>query len=292
MKYLIAVDGGGTHCRAAVATADGMVLGRATAGAANIATDPAGAVTNIVEAAKLALREADLADEPLDTMPAFLGLAGFNVSADIAPLAARLPFEKVRFEDDSVIALQGALGDEDGVIAILGTGSVYCGRQGNVIRRAGGWGFTVGDLGSGARLGQALLQETLLAYDRIQPSSPLTLQVMNEFSNDPARLVNYAQSEKPGGFARYAPLVFYYAKHGDAVGTALVQGAVAKVGAALATVTWPECKTLCLLGGLASLYAPYIDPRFKEILKPAKADALTGAVELGLREFSRSAAQG
>ena len=117
MKYLIAIDGGGTHCRAAVATSDGTVLGRATAGAANIATDPAGAIVNIVEAAKRALREADLANEPLDAMPAYLGLAGFNVSADTTALAARLPFKKVRFEDDAIIALQGALGDEDGVIA-------------------------------------------------------------------------------------------------------------------------------------------------------------------------------
>ena len=292
MKYLIAIDGGGTHCRAAVATSDGTVLGRATAGAANIATDPAGAIVNIVEAAKRALREADLANEPLDAMPAYLGLAGFNVSADTTALAARLPFKQVRFEDDAVIALQGALGDEDGVIAILGTGSVYFGRQGKIIRRAGGWGFTVGDLGSGARFGQALLQATLLAYDHIGPSSSLTQQVMSDFGNDPARLVNYAQSEKPGGFARYAPLVFDHAKRGDVVGIALVQDAAAKVNAALAAVTWPECKLLCLLGGLASLYTPYIDVKFADILRPAKADALTGAVELGLREFVRSAAQG
>lgn len=292
MKNLIAIDGGGTHCRAAVATADGTVLGRATTGAANIATDPAKAVANIVEAAELALGQADLADEPLDKIPAFLGLAGFNVSADTTALAARLPFAQVRFEDDAIIALQGALDNEDGVIAILGTGSVYCGRKGNAIRRAGGWGFTVGDLGSGARLGQALLQETLLAYDRIKPSSPLTQQVMSEFGNDPARLVNYAQNEKPGGFARYAPRVFDDARRGDAVGVALVQDAVAKVNAALAAVTWPDCKVLCLLGGLASLYAPYMDSRFKEILKSARADALTGAVELGLREFLPSTAQG
>ncbi len=292
MKYLIAIDGGGTHCRAAVATADGTVLGRATTGPANIATDPASAVANILEAAKLALKEAELANEPLDTMPAYLGLAGFNVGADTAALAARLPFQQVRFEDDAVIALQGALGDADGIIAILGTGSVYFGRQGNAIRRAGGWGFTVGDLGSGARLGQALLQETLLAYDHIRPSSTLTQKVMSEFGNDPARLVTYAQSEKPSGFAWFAPLIFDYAERGDAVGTALVQDAVAKVNAALAAVTWPGCEALCLLGGLAPLYAPHIDARFRAILKPAKADALTGAVELGLREFAQCATQG
>jgi glucosamine kinase len=292
MKYLIAIDGGGTHCRAAVATADGTILGKATAGPANIATDPLDSAANIVEAAMLALKEAVLESEPLDTIPAYLGLAGFNVGTDTSAVAARLPFEHVRFEDDAVIALQGALGDADGVIAVLGTGSVYFGRQGTTIRRAGGWGFTVGDLGGGARLGQALLQETLLAHDNARPGSPLTQQVMTEFGDDPVRLFNHAQRSKPTDFARFAPLIFEHAERGDAVGTALVQDAVTHVNAALAAVTWPDCEALCLLGGLAPLYAPRIDASFRAILKPARADALTGAVELGLREFVPSAAQG
>jgi glucosamine kinase len=292
MKYLIAIDGGGTHCRAAVATLDGTVLGKATAGAANIATDPLDSAANITEAAVLALKEAGLESEPLDTIPAYLGLAGFNVGTDTSAVTARLPFEQVRFEDDAVIALQGALGDADGVIAILGTGSVYYGRQGKTIRRAGGWGFSVGDLGGGARLGQALLQETLFAHDNVRPGSPLTQQVMTEFGDDPVRLFNYAQRSKPSDFARFAPLVFEHAERGDSVGAALVRDAVTHVNAALAAVTWPECEALCLLGGLAPLYAPLIDAKFRAILKAARADALTGAIELGLREFARSTAKG
>jgi glucosamine kinase len=114
---------------------------------------------------------------------------------------------------------------------------------------------------------------------------------MSEFGGDPVRLFNYAQSEKPSGFARFAPLVFDYAERGDAVAAELVHDAVAHVDASLEAVTWAGCEALCLLGGLASLYAPHIDAPFRAILKPAKADALTGAVELGLREFNQSAAQ-
>ena len=238
------------------------------------------------------MKEAGLESEPLDTIPAYLGLAGFNVGTNTSTVAARLPFERVRFEDDAVIALQGALGDADGVIASLGTGSVYYGRQGKTIRRAGGWGFTVGDLGGGARLGQALLQETLLAHDNVRPGSPLTQQVMTEFGDDPVRLYNYAQRSKPSDFARLAPLIFEHAERGDAVGTVLVRDAVTHVNAALAAVTCPECEALCLLGGLAPLYAPRIDARFRAILKAARGDALTGAVELGLREFAHYTAQG
>lgn len=292
MKYLIAIDGGGTRCRAAVANGNGRILGKAMAGAANIATDIHASAANIIEAAQLALKDAGLGGETLGGMPAYLGLAGFNVGVDTKALGALLPFEQVRFQDDAVIALQGALGAEDGVAAILGTGSVYYGRQGETIRRSGGWGFRIGDLGSGARIGQALLQETLLAYDRIRPSSPLTQQVLSEFGGDPVRLFSYAQNEQPGGFARLAPLVFEYADRGDIVGAALVLDAVANVNAALAAVIWPGCNALCLLGGLAPLYTPHIGASFKKILKPARADALTGAAELGLHEFAHPYGQG
>ncbi|TCD15119.1 BadF/BadG/BcrA/BcrD ATPase family protein [Oricola cellulosilytica] len=288
MDFMLAFDGGGTNCRAALAGPDGTILGRATTGPANISTDPAGAAQNIVEAARGALADAGRADLRMENIPAFLGLAGANVSSHTEDLAAHLPFRQTRFSDDAVIALQGALGDADGVIAVLGTGSVYLGRNGDVFSRAGGWGFVVGDLGSGARLGRALLQDTLLAYDRIMPRSPLTRHVMSQFDDEPARLVAFAIDEKPVGFARFAPLVFEYAERGDMVGTALVRGAVAHVDAALAAVTWPGCETLCLLGGLAPLYAQRIDAQFRGILKTPRGDALSGAIELGLRVFSSS----
>ena len=181
--------------------------------------------------------------------------------------------------------MQGALGDSEGIIAVLGTGSVYLGRKGTELRRAGGWGFMVGDLGSGSRLGRALLQDTLLAFDNIMPRSPLTRVVMGEFDFDPIKLVKRAQNEKPGGFAKYAPLVFKYAEKGDLVAANLVRGAVAHVDAALSAIVWPGCERLSLLGGLSHLYASRIDPQFRALLKAPEGDAVDGAIQLGLRRF-------
>ena len=58
MNLVLGIDGGGTSCRAALATADGRVIGRAKSGAANIRTDLTGARQNIVEAARLAFVDA------------------------------------------------------------------------------------------------------------------------------------------------------------------------------------------------------------------------------------------
>ena len=57
-----------------------------------------------------------------------------------------------------MIALEGAIGDGDGAMAILGTGTAYMVRRNGEARPIGGWGFQVGDQGSGARIGRDLLE--------------------------------------------------------------------------------------------------------------------------------------
>ncbi len=292
MNSMLAIDGGGTSCRAAIAGPDGAILGRAEAGPANISTDPDGAIRNIIAAAESALSEAGRADEPLSSFPAFLGLAGANLDFDEQRFTTRLPFSQCRIEDDAGIALQGALGDSDGAVAVLGTGSVYFGRRHETISRAGGWGFAVGDLGSGARIGRAVFEETLLAYDNVRPETPLTRRLLQDFSDDPAELAEFAQKAKPAGFARFAPQVFEFAGRGDEVGRAIVDRAVNQVDAALDAFLWPDCASLCLLGGLAPLYSKRIAHRFRAILRAPKADALTGAVQLGMRAFALQADHG
>ena len=47
MTFLLGIDGGGTGCRAALATAAGDIIGRGKSGAANIRTDLTGARENI-----------------------------------------------------------------------------------------------------------------------------------------------------------------------------------------------------------------------------------------------------
>ncbi|MGO7425934.1 LysR substrate-binding domain-containing protein, partial [Rhizobium ruizarguesonis] len=55
----------------------------------------------------------------------------------------------VRVVTDALIALQGALGDADGIVGAFGTGSVYNARRDGRLNGIGGWGFVVGDQASG-----------------------------------------------------------------------------------------------------------------------------------------------
>lgn len=288
--YILGIDGGGTSCRAAVARPDGFILGRGKSGAANILTDPNNAIISITEAAKAAYRDAGLDEADVNGASAFLGVAGTNVGDLTRYVHDRLPFRHTAIDSDGLIALQGAIGDEDGAVAILGTGSIYMGRRDGTIRYIGGWGFTVGDLGGGARLGHALLQEALLAFDGVHPRSPVTNAVIDEFKNDPRGIVEFARLSKPGDFGRFAPLLFDHARQGDAQAIAIVKTGAAAVNESLdAIMAIAGAPRLCLLGGLAPLYPQWLSEKHRLILVEAEADALTGAVALAAKGYKERA---
>lgn len=289
MTFVLGIDGGGTSCKAALATADGTVLARARSGAANIRTDLTGARTHIVEAARQAFLAAGENPDLIPQTPAVLGLAGANVGTYRQQLEAILPFSASRVETDAEIALEGAVGSGDGAMAILGTGSAYMVRHGGRSRAVGGWGFQVGDQGSGARIGRDLLEQTLLAYDGIRPASPLTAEMMAVFRDNPQDLVEFTTNAKPGDFGGFAPKVFENADRGDAVADWIIDKAVADVEAALAVLDLRPGDPLCLLGGLGPLYAPRLAQRYRDLLRTPLDDALGGAVRMAARLFGESA---
>ncbi|MGX9142399.1 BadF/BadG/BcrA/BcrD ATPase family protein [Mesorhizobium sp. 128a] len=290
MNFVLGIDGGGTSCRAALATGNGAVIGRAKSGAANIRTDLTGARTHIVEAARQAFIAAGQDPDQIPQTPAILGLAGANVGTYRQQLEAILPFSISRVETDAEIALEGAVGSGDGAMAILGTGTAYMARKGGTSRAIGGWGFQVGDQGSGARIGRDLLEQTLLAHDGVRPGSPLTDSMMATFRNNPEDVVEFTTNAKPGDFGGFAPKVFEHAEKGDAVANWIVDKAVADVEASLGALDLSHDAPLCLLGGLAPLYASRLSQRYQALLKPPLDDALGGAVQMAARIFAKAEA--
>jgi glucosamine kinase len=281
-QFAIGIDGGGTSCRAAVADRMGTILGIGKAGAANIMSDPEGALANIVASARDAFANAGLDQAALQSSSVVLGAAGANIGPYGARIQEALPFAKSQVVTDSLIALQGALGRSDGVVGAFGTGSVYGARRGGKVTEIGGWGFIVGDQSSGARLGRDLLELALLAHDGVYSHSAITRIVLDEFAGDPQKIVEFAHVSKPGDFARYAPLVFSHALEGDAIAVQIVRKAAESIDQSLESLLWPECKTVCLLGGLAVAYRPWLGPDHQALVAEPKADALQGAVAFAI----------
>ncbi|MDW6026646.1 N-acetylglucosamine kinase [Mesorhizobium sp. BAC0120] len=286
MTLVIGIDGGGTSCRAALATAGGEIIGRGKSGAANIRTDLTGARASIVEAARLAFTDAGRDPDLIAQTPALLGLAGSNVGTYRQQLEAILPFSRNVVTSDALIALEGAVGTGDGAIAVLGTGTVYMVRHGGKVRSVGGWGFLVGDQGSGARIGRDLLEETLLAYDGIAEASDLTRALLAVFRNEPRDVVEFTTTAKPGDLGGFAPMVFDHAAKGDAVAEKILGRAIHFIEESLRVMKLRPGDPLCLLGGLAPLYEPRLRADVRSLIKPPLQDALGGAISMALRLFA------
>lgn len=247
MSVFLGIDGGGTGCRALACDAQGQVIGRGAAGPANIATDPDGAAANILAAARAAL-----GDVPEGAAIAVLGLAGANVAAAARALQARLPFAEARIESDAVTAVRGALRARDGVVAALGTGSVFAVQRGGQVHVIGGWGYQLGDEASGAWLARRMLARALRAVDGFHPLTPLLRAVTQDLGGTDG-VVEFARISTPAEMATLARRVVDHPD--DPTAAALLAEADAAIVEAVELLRGASDLPVAFLGGLGDVFA-------------------------------------
>ncbi|WP_323766860.1 BadF/BadG/BcrA/BcrD ATPase family protein [Antarctobacter sp.] len=284
---LIAVDGGGSGCRAVVATSAGRVLGEGSAGPANATTDLDQAISNARLALQAALASAGLGEEALKRSVGHLGLAGALSPEVTARIAAGSGLFNVTVSDDLETAVAGALGAGDGVLVSVGTGSVLAARMGGTLVRIGGWGLQVSDQASGAWLGRNLLERVLLCHDGLEEHSALTRAVLEETGGTAMDIVRYAATAQPVDYARLAPRVAASAQ--DAHGSALLQEGADYLCRALDALDPEGRAPVCLVGGLGPVYADWLPLAVQARLVPAAGTALDGALRMARNAAERGA---
>jgi len=201
--FLIGVDGGGTGCRAAVATPDGRILAEGKGGRANVSTDCATAIDSVLTATRNAIESAGLDVADMPRAVAHLGLAGYT-GPEMGPrVQAGLPFAKSVVTEDTTTTIVGAVGEQDCHLIALGTGTIVGRQKAGVQTCIGGWCYQVSDQASGAWLGHGVLEQTLLVVDGITPASPLSQQMLDKFGGG-AGIVQFSLKARPGDFATLA----------------------------------------------------------------------------------------
>jgi glucosamine kinase len=278
---LIAIDGGGTNCRICLVVDDRRSEIRI--GSTNVSTDLAAAIETIRLGLEAVAKKAGIEMEELSHYPAYVGLAGLMGPAMAQRVAKNLPLINLIVEDDRKIAVVGALGTDDGVVAGIGTGSFLARQSQGVIQFIGGYGPQLGDEASGASLGRALLARTLLVKDGLESRSPLTEMIFSEFDNDANHIVEFGQTAAPINYARYAPRVVETAKAGDSVSLTLMQSGADYIVRGINILGWCPGETLCLIGGVAPHYQSYLPPVLSAAITPPKSSALDGALALAAR---------
>lgn len=167
MPYYLGIDGGGTKTTCAVGDA-ATVLATATAGPSNIIrVGEAQTRESLHRSVRQACAGAGIALKQVERT--CLGGAGAGrpeLARVVREILAEILTTPIDVVGDMEIALEAAFDTGPGVIVNAGTGSFAYGRdREGKTRRAGGWGFAIGDEGSAHWIGRAAVNALLRASD-------------------------------------------------------------------------------------------------------------------------------
>ena len=164
MKYLIAIDSGGTKTETILFDITGQILLRdLSPGANGMDIGKPEAVRRI-----LAVLDRVTAQAPEKVSAIYGGIAGVMPLGDFYSEAV-LPRDyasSVRFDDDGPSLISAAIGHQDGCGMVVGTGSsCFIRVEGQPLRKVGGKGYLIDTGGSGFELGRDALVMAFRATD-------------------------------------------------------------------------------------------------------------------------------
>jgi N-acetylglucosamine kinase-like BadF-type ATPase len=216
-KILIGADVGGTKTAVAVSE-DDKIVGRADGPGAAVRPGRAlASAGTIVEVVRRALSAAGRLTG--DTLVVGAAGAGRDPERDELRIALRNEnlATSVVVTTDIEIALAAAFSDGPGIVVSAGTGSVAVGRdRAGKRHRMGGYGWQMGDEGSGYAIGRAALGAVSRAIDGRSPKTALSEKVLIATrSSDFDALIRWAAGASPAEVAALAPHVLAVAASGD-----------------------------------------------------------------------------
>jgi len=230
-QWYIALDGGGTRTRAGICDATGQIAAIADGEAGNPLSRPweevEGTVRQLVAGV---LQQAGAAAE--DVAALYLGLAGADrpqIKARLAAAFAGEWGERLLLDNDAIAALYAGTWGAPGVVLIAGTGSIaYAVTAAGERHRTGGWGYLLGDEGSGYDLGRRAAAAVMRASDGRGSTTALTELYLGHYGvQRPVELIAriYGASNPRKELADTSMLVEQAASAGDEVAGELIREA-------------------------------------------------------------------
>jgi glucosamine kinase len=288
VRWLVGVDGGGTRTRLRLCDLRGRRLGESQSGPSALGQGVEPAWREIASALRAAAADAGLASPPWSECAVGAGLSGANVVdqaerfLDLEPGCAALALDT-----DAFAAVLGAHGGQPGSALIGGTGSVCEVLKRDGTRRSvGGWGWVIGDEGSGAWLGMEAVRHRQRVLDGRAAPGPLAAALASVIGADAPAVAAWCAAAAQRGYAALAPIVFEHEPHDDAARDILDRAALALE--ALADAADPRGELpLAVAGSVALRLADRLSAHLTARRVPARGDATCGAVELARRAAAR-----
>ena len=279
VRYLIGVDGGGTGTRVRLLSADGVGLGHGEAGPSALGQGEEQAWRHILQAINRAFDSAGLATAPTLDCALALGLAGADVLTRRERFLALAPsFGELLLHSDAQTTLSGAHAGRPGAIVAIGTGSIGLAFGVDGSRRmSNGWGFPVGDEGSGAWLGLRSMQLAQQALDGRVATGALARAVFLVAGSNRAELLAWCEQAGQQRYATLAPLVFE-TEAADPQAAALLARAVLAIEQTVAAIDPAGTLPLALCGSLGRRFEPRLGAAVRARCVAPAGDAVDGAL--------------
>ncbi|MFD4960900.1 N-acetylglucosamine kinase [Microbacterium sp. NPDC058389] len=226
------------------------------------------------------------------------GVSGLTTrEADAAALLARIDEPRVReviLAHDSTTSFLGALGDTRGAVVAAGTGVVTLAVGAEHVARVDGWGYLMGDAGSGYWIGREALDAVMREFDGRGPATALRAVAEERWPDLTQAYIDLqGDHERVRVVASFAEHVARLAATGDAVSqniTVRAGGELAhSVETALRRVRSDDAErfSVCAIGGvfrspqLREAFASHIAAsEFEVALVEPRGHGIDGAVAL------------
>ncbi len=291
IRYIIGVDGGGTGTRARLAAPDGAVLGQGDAGPSALGQGVTQAWVHIQRAVAHAFEAAGLPPAVPAVCAIGLGLSGAHVpSRREAFLSVAPAYAKVLLTDDGSTSLYGAMAGRPGAVVACGTGSIGEALQADGRRvTVGGWGFGLGDEGSGAWLGLRAVRHAHRAQDGRAAAGALAEAVWAVTGRSREAMLAWSERANQASYAQLAPLVFELEAR-DAFAAVLLREAVQAIEQHARALDPSGTLPLVVTGSIGLRLKDRLAPAMQQRLVEAAGDSADGALVL-LRQALTDAVQ-
>lgn len=283
INFVIGIDGGGTGTRVCVADRSGTLLAQGLAGPSALGQGLESAWEQIILAIRSAFAAYSLPVPQWSQCVVAAGLSGTGHQAWRDGFLALNPgFAELQLESDAYTALLGAHAGKPGVMLTAGTGSIGEALYEDGTRReVGGWGFPVGDEGSGAWLGLRAMAHTQAAEDGRVTGGPLAALVRGHCGGSAASLLEWCADARQFKYAQLALLVFNAAE-ADPAAAALLDAAALELER-MAQVLDPGAKMpVAVCGSVGKALLPRLSLELQRRCVAPDQDATHGALILAL----------
>ncbi|MFC5703207.1 BadF/BadG/BcrA/BcrD ATPase family protein [Cohnella faecalis] len=237
-QRFIGLDGGGSKTYCVIGDGEGRLTFLSRGSSSNMKSKPWTEVRKVLSESIMECWDNGREEESeLNTV--FLGMAGSDRPEDRERIGCfleeLLPSNReFVVRSDALSAMASGTWGEPGIILIAGTGSIATSYNPatDEYHRVGGWGYVLGDEGSGYQIGRSGLISMLHQFDGRGPYTAITEKVLRQWKMDNAsQLITYVyeNEELRKTVAEAARAVLDSAAEGDQVANRIIDEAIGEL---------------------------------------------------------------